>query len=148
MAVDVSTEIVIDRPPEIVAAYAADPDHVPDWYVNIKSVEWKTPRPVRVGSQIAFIAQFLGRRIAYTYEVVTLEAGRRLMMRTLEGPFPMQTEYAWEPVSGGRTRMKLRNSGNPSGFSRVLAPFMSLAMRRANRKDLALLKQVLESRDR
>ena len=144
MNVDVSTDAVIRRPPEEVAAYAADPQHAPDWYVNIKSVEWKTPPPLRAGSKVAFVARFLGRRMAYTYEIVEFAPGRRLVMRTAEGPFPMETTYTWEPVGNGDTRMTLRNRGTPAGFSRLFAPFIAIAMRRANRKDLAALKATLE----
>ena len=141
--VDVSTSIVINRPPAAVAAYAANPDNVPKWYENITSVEWKSPPPARVGSQIAFVAHFLGKRIAYTYEIVEL-TDRTLMMRTAEGPFPMETTYEWEPVDGG-TRMTLRNRGTPSGFASITAPFMARAMRRANQKDLTALKHLLEA---
>ncbi len=144
MAVDVLTEIVISQPRDKVAAYAADPTNAPDWYVNIESVEWKTAPPLRVGSRMAFLARFLGRRLAYTYEIVDLVPGQRLVMRTAEGPFPMETTYTWEEVGGGSTRMTLRNRGQPSGFSKVSAPFMAAAMRRANRKDLAALKRVME----
>ena len=107
-------------------------------------VEWKTPRPVRVGTRVAFVAEFLGRRLAYTYEVVTLEPGERLVMRTSEGPFPMETGYSWESSPDGGTRMTLRNRGEPAGFSRFVAPFMAMAIRRANIRDLARLKQILE----
>jgi uncharacterized membrane protein len=144
MAVDVLTEIEINRPRDHVAAYAGDPSNAPRWYANIKSVEWKTPPPVEVGSTLAFVASFLGRRLAYTYEVVDLVPGRRLVMRTAEGPFPMETTYTWDAVGEGRTRMTLRNCGEASGFSKVAAPFMATAMRRANRKDLANLKTLLE----
>lgn len=145
MPVDVLTEIVIDRPVEDVAAYAADPTNAPEWYVNIDSAEWHTTPPVAVGSRIAFVARFLGRRLAYTYEVVELEPGARLVMRTAEGPFPMETMYTWEPVGTGRTRMTLRNRGEPAGFSAVMAPLMARMMRRANQADLAAIKRVLES---
>jgi len=143
--VDVRTETVIRRPCAEVAAYAGDPTHAPDWYANISSVEWRTPPPVGVGSRMDFVATFLGRRLAYTYEVAEFDPGRRLVMRTADGPFPMETTYTWEPVDGG-TRMTLRNRGRPSGFSAVAGPFMAAAMRRANRKDLAALKDRLERR--
>ena len=144
MTVDVQVETTIARTPSEVAAYAADPTNAPEWYVNIKSVQWQTPPPVEVGSRLDFVAQFLGRRIAYTYEVAELVPGERLVMRTDDGPFPMETTYTWEPVAGG-TRMTLRNRGNPSGFAQLAAPLMERAMRRATTKDLARLKVILES---
>jgi uncharacterized membrane protein len=145
MAVDVTTEIVIDRPSAQVAAYAADPSHAPEWYANIDSVSWRSQPPAQVGSTMDFVARFLGRRLAYTYEIVDLMPGQRLVMRTAQGPFPMETTYTWEPVDGGRTRMTLRNRGEPAGFGKVAAPVMAAAMRRANQKDLAALKRILES---
>ena len=144
MHVDVVSEAVIAAPIERVAAFAADPDNAPKWYVNIKAVEWQTPRPLQVGSKVAFVAHFLGRRLAYTYEIVELVPGSRLVMRTSEGPFPMETTYEWKATPDGGTRMTLRNRGEPTGFSKLVAPFMGSAMRRANRKDLVRLKQLLE----
>ena len=143
MAVDVTVETLIGRPVAEVAAFAGDPGNAPDWYVNIQSVRWQTPPPVQVGSRMDFVAAFLGRRIEYTYEVVDLVPGERLVMRTAQGPFPMQTTYSWEPADAG-TRMTLRNNGSPSGFARIAAPAMELAMRRAMTKDLAALKRTLE----
>ena len=143
MTVDVQVETTIARTPSEVASYAGDPANAPEWYVNIKSVRWQTPPPVGVGSRMDFVAHFLGRQIAYTYEVAELAPGERLVMRTTDGPFPMETTYTWEPVTGG-TRMTLRNRGNPRGFAKMTAPLMERAMRRATTKDLARLKAILE----
>jgi hypothetical protein len=144
MEVDVQTAIEIDRERAVVAAYASDPDNATTWYTNIKSVEWRSTKPLQVGSRIDFVAQFLGRRIAYTYEVKEMVPGERVVMATSDGPFAMETTYTWSVSPSSATRMTLRNRGAPSGFSKVAAPMMKAAMRRANSKDLARLKQVLE----
>ncbi len=144
MPVDVETETVINRPRDTVAAYVTDQDNATTWYKNIKAIEWKSPKPLEKGSRVAFVAQFLGRRLEYTYEVKELDAGWRLVMSTDQGPFPMETTYTWEDAPGGGTRMKLRNRGAPSGFGKVAGPMMARAMRRANEKDLARLKEILE----
>jgi uncharacterized membrane protein len=143
--VDVLTEVEIQRPRTEVAAYASNPDNATSWYQNIKSVQWKTDRPLAVGSRIAFVAQFLGRQLAYTYEVKEMVPGERFVQSTSEGPFPMETTYTWADTPSGGTRMTLRNRGEPSGFSKVTAPMMAGAMRRANRKDLTRLKEILEA---
>ena len=143
--VDVLTETVIRRPVAEVAAFAGDPTNAPEWYVNIDTVEWQTPPPVGVGSRMAFIARFLGRRLAYTYEVTELVPRERLVMRTADGPFPMETTYTWQPLDADATRMTLRNRGRPAGFSALVGPFMAGAMRRANTKDLAALRVRLEA---
>jgi uncharacterized membrane protein len=148
VAVDVVTDTVIGRPRAEVAGYAAEPDNAPRWYRNIKSVEWKSPRPLAVGSRVAFVAQFLGRQLEYTYEIREHAPGERLVMSTEQGPFPMETSYVWEDVPRGGTRMTLRNRGEPAGFSKLAAPIVARAVRRANRKDLAQLKAILEGRQR
>jgi hypothetical protein len=143
MTVDVLTEIEISRPRAEVAAYACDPDNATRWYENIKSVEWRTPQPLAVGTRLEFVARFLGRRLAYTYEVREHVPGERFVMSTAQGPFPMETSYTFEDVPGG-SRMTLRNRGEPSGFAKAGAPLMERAMRRANQADLRRIKEILE----
>lgn len=147
MPVDIQTQITIGRPRDEVAAYAANPDNATAWYEKIESVEWKTGKPLAVGSEIGFVASFLGRRLAYTYEITDLTPGERVVMRTAEGPFPMETTYTWLDTSDGATKMTLRNRGEPSGFTKIATPMLAAAMRRANRKDLARLKEILEGRE-
>lgn len=146
VAVDVVTQTTIKRPLVEVAGYVADPSNAPEWYANITSIDWETPPPVAEGSRMRFVARFLGRTLAYTYEVIELVPGERLVMRTAQGPFPMETTYEWAPRGEEAAHMTLRNRGEPVGFSRLLAPFMAPAMSRANTKDLARLKALLESR--
>jgi uncharacterized membrane protein len=143
--VDVVTQVEIASPRDHVAGYAADPDNATAWYANIESVQWQTDKPLAVGSRVAFVARFLGRRLSYTYAIRELVAGERLVMSTTDGPFPMETTYIWADAESGGTRMTLRNRGEPAGFSTIAAPLIARAMRRANRKDLDRLRQILEA---
>lgn len=145
VSVDVQVEVVIDRPVVEVASFSGDPGNAPQWYANIASVSWQTPPPVSVGSRMEFVAHFLGRTLTYTYEVVELDPNRRLVMRTADGPFPMETTYTWTEADDEATRMTLRNLGTPAGFAKVTAPMMERAMRRATTKDLNRLKHLLET---
>jgi len=144
VSIDVTTEIDIDRPRADVAAYAADPDNATDWYENIKAVRWETPKPLAVGSRVGFEARFLGRSLAYTYQIRELQPAERLVMSTDEGPFPMETTYTWRDTPSGGTHMTLRNRGQPSGFANLAAPLMASQVRKATQKNLQLLKQILE----
>ena len=135
MNIDVTTQTDIDRPRTEVAAFAADPDNATTWYADIKSVRWETEKPLRVGSRVAFEARFLGRSLAYTYEIRELEPCSRLVMSTDEGPFPMETTYTWHDTPSGGTHMTLRNRGEPSGFASIAAPLMAAQVRKSTSRN-------------
>jgi hypothetical protein len=99
MPVDGTSSIDMARPRPDVAQCAMDPANATAQYENIKSVTLKTSGPVGVGAQIASQATFLGRSLAYTYEVVAYDPTRRLIMRTADSPFPMEMSYLFEDTS-------------------------------------------------
>ena len=146
MPVEIITEIVIDRPRAEVSAFAADPDNATEWYEHVKRVVWRTRRPLAVGTRIGFLAESLGKQLEFVYEVTALVPGERLVMRSLEGRFPMETIYSWQDEPGGGTRMSLSNHAEPRGVGRLSATLLRRSMRRSNAHDLSRLKAVLESR--
>lgn len=142
--VDVTCEIVIQRPRATVAGFAADPENAPVWYANIDSARHRGGPELGVGTLVDFGARFLGRDLKYTYEFIQWEPGSKLVMRTSQGAFPMQTTYTWSDEGTG-TRMVLANMGEPTGFSRISGFLMAPMMRRAMGKDLRKLKALLEA---
>ena len=104
--VDVITEILIQKPIDVVAGFASDPDNATKWYQNIRSAAWKTPSPLRTGSEIAFTASFPGKQLEYTYRITEYLPAKKLVMETAQGPFPMKTTYAWTEISSQVTRME------------------------------------------
>ena len=144
MSVDVTSEILIERPPGIVSAYVSDPANAPTWHDHIKSAAWISHPVAHVGSRIAIVAELLGRKLEFTYEIVEFEPGEKLVMRSIEGPFPMETVYRFEETRDGHTQMTMRNHGEPTGMSKLMTPMIATAMRHAGEKDLAKLKDILE----
>ncbi len=89
MNVDVTTEIEIAAPRALVAEFAADPDNATKWYRNIKKIEWRSDKPLRVGSLIAFVAEFMGRSIAYTRDTLVTTSTPSLLLLTGDPASPL-----------------------------------------------------------
>ena len=142
---NVQSEILINKPVDKVADFAANPDNASQWYFNIESVKWKTPRPLAVGSQIVFKAQFLRRKRIYIYVITEYIPGQKLVMQTAEAPFPVQTTYTWRKETNDQTRMSLHNNGHLGGVLKLFSPFIKTMMRKENNRDLKKIKQILES---
>jgi hypothetical protein len=141
---DVEVETTIGRPREEVAGFATDPANDTTWIGALSEARLLTDPPIGVGSQVERVASFLGRRIEYVNEIVELVPGVRLAMRSVKAPFPMTVVYEFEDAGGG-TLVRIRAGGDASGFYRVAGPILSRAVRRGIERDLARLKQVLET---
>ena len=142
--IDVQAEAVINRPRDVVFSFATDPANAPRWCSGIKSVRWETRPPLRRGSRMTFEARFMSRPFEYTSEVAELVPGERLVMRAAPGPYAMETTYTCSDAGPGRTRLSLRNHGEPGEWASTAARVIAGAMKKANLKDLAALKLLLE----
>ena len=145
LSMDVQVHTEIARPRETVADYLFDWRNDTAWIGGISEARRADEGDFGVGSRVARIAHFLGKRIEYVNEVVELEPGRRLVMRSVQGPFPMRVTYEVEDTDGG-TRVRLRNQGDARRVYRFAGPFIARAVRRATQRDLGRLKRIVESR--
>ena len=144
MAVDVTVQTTIDRPRADVASFATDPANDTRWVLALSSARKLTDGPVGPGARVERVASFLGRRIEYVNEVTELVPGRRLEMRSIKAPFPMNVTYEFEDRDGG-TLMRIHTEGDAGGFYRLAGPVLAAAVRRGVARDLAALKRLLEA---
>ena len=83
--VNVVTEAVIPLPIADAAGYVADLANA-NGGSNITTLEWETAPSVGVGSRMSYVTRSLGRRMAYTCELVEYEPrGSGWWMRTAQG---------------------------------------------------------------
>ena len=143
MPVDVTATTMIDRPREEVAAYLRDPANDTSWIGGLRSARLLTPEPVAVGSQVERVAGFLGRRVEYVNEITEL-TGDRLVMRSVRSPFPMRVTYGHHRAGDHATEVSVRVEGDAGRYYALLAPLLSVTVRRSIARDLRNLKRVLE----
>lgn len=137
---DVTCRIVIARPPEAVARIMFDAAHDPAWIGGVKHVEPPRPGPPALGMRVGRAGAFLGKRIAWTTEIVAHEPNAALQLRITEGPFAGDVFYAVAAVAGG-SEASIRNVGRAKGMPDWLARPM---VRRGVNADLRRLKRLVE----
>ena len=143
MTIDVTAEATIARPRSEVIAFASDPANDTQWIAGIKEAHAVTEGPIGVGSQVARVASFLGRKIEYVNEIDRLDQSV-LEMHSVKGPFPMHITYTFDQDGAG-TLARIRIQGDATGFFRLAAPLLAAQVRRSITRDVNNLKRVLEA---
>ena len=145
MSIDITAEVAIRRPVAEVAAYMIDPGNDPSWIGGVREVRMETAPPLQVGSRVARVASFLGRRVEYVNEVTEFDAERVLDMRSVKAPFPMRVTYSFESAAGGaETIVRNRVRGAPGGFFALFGPLLAPLVKRSVQKDLERLRDLLQ----
>jgi hypothetical protein len=142
MSMDVTSSTVIPRPVADVWAYLVDPANDVTWTSGLLEARPLTEGGLRPGARVERVSKFLGRRMTYTIDVIEVDEGRSIRMKTSAGPFPIEVTYLLEPADGG-TRFSIRNQGEPSGFFALTGPLLAAAVRRQVQLDVETLRDLL-----
>lgn len=141
--IDVTATAEVPRPADELFAYVSDMSNNPRWQQGQVRCEWTTPPPIGVGSRYEQHARFLGRDIVSIFEVVEFAQGRRIRIRTLESPMPMDITREVEPIGDDRSRVVATIRGGPTGLLRLLDPLTERMVRRNVRGDYERLADLL-----
>ena len=139
-----TVQVSIRRPPHDVFEVLADVRLNSRWASASVSGEQLTPGPVGLGTVAHEVSRLMGRTIDLRSEIVEFEPDRKLGYLTRGGPFPFRGAFATEPADGG-TRLTASFQAQPDGLFRFADGLFALIARRQFARDLANLKQLMES---
>ena len=133
-------ELEIERPPEDVYAFLADPENLPKWQNEVLEVR-------REGeTRFTEVRTFVGRRVESTIDVTSAEPPRELALRAAAGPVRFSVRHLLEPAGEGRTRLRIVGEAEGAGgIFKLGGTLLRRAVERRARDDFERLKQLLES---
>ncbi len=118
------------RPPEVVFDYLTNPSNLADWQTSKTSVEQLTDGPPRLGTRVRERTKGPGgREFEQIVEFTEFDRPRRVHVHIVEGPFPVDATWSFEPDGEG-TRVRFVTDGNMRGVMRVLQPLAKLFLGR------------------
>jgi uncharacterized protein YndB with AHSA1/START domain len=142
----ITTTIEIDRPAEMVFAYATDPSRFSEWQKGVVDGAMDPPGTAKVGDRCRTIRRIGFANRAVTAEVVHVDPPSTWRVRGVDGPIRAGVHVAVEALSATRTSLSIAIDFKGHGIGRLLVP---LIVERETRKEmpanLAALKQRLEA---
>jgi carbon monoxide dehydrogenase subunit G len=123
--VRVEETFTVGRPPEVVFDYMTDASNLSDWQTVHTSTEQLTDGPPRLGSRFRErLKPPLSREFEQITEFTEFDRPRRFHVHIVEGPFPVDGTWSFEPDGPG-TRVHFVAQGQLRGLMRFLEPVVS-----------------------
>jgi Polyketide cyclase / dehydrase and lipid transport len=130
-----------------VFGYIARGKLLPEYVTDFAWVKQESDGEPALGTRYSY--EMKRGSVKGTWEWVEFEPHSRLAWHgppAKSGPGSMEPAGGWELSDAGEaTRVKLVMAPRPGGLFKLMAPLMSMGMRKGNVKALQLLKQKLES---
>lgn len=140
----VSHTVHIDLSVEDVYAYLVDVGNHPEWHGHITGAEVQPPGALRVGSEVHYTAEVMGRVTRSAMRVEGLIPYQTWLLRSTNDAAPVETAYHFEPSSES-TRLTIRTSLY-GGYPPLARDMVQTQMEKTLREQAARIKSVLEQR--
>jgi uncharacterized protein YndB with AHSA1/START domain len=130
MALQIEQTFTIACAPGVVFDYVTDPANLSSWQTATASVDRLTPGPPRLGSRYReHVKGPLGRGFEQIVEFSEFERPRRLRVRVVQGPYPIDGSWTFEAI-GDETCVHFIAAGELHGLLRLLQPLARRALAR------------------
>ena len=138
-----SSEIVINRPPDDVFEFLANPENDPQWRSGV--IDLKRVSGNGIGARYAQgVKGPGGRRIPADIEITELTPGETIAFQTVTGPVRPRGRYRLTADDDG-TRVRFELEADVNGLKRLMAPMVQKTMNNEVGQ-LDRLKRVIEQR--
>lgn len=136
------SEVIVDRPPEVVFPYLIEQERQALWSdVPMRKL---SEGPFGTGSRLEVTFGMGPLKARLGLELTAVEPGRRMAFGSFSGPIRWDGEYRLEPSGTGATRLSQHGTLRFLGLWRVLEPVIGAEIRQGEIKELERLKAVVE----
>jgi uncharacterized protein YndB with AHSA1/START domain len=145
----IEAQTTVKRPRAEVFDYLARAEHLPEYVTDFAWVKQDSEGEPHRGTRYSY--KMARGQAAGTFDWTEFEPHSKLAWHgppAKAGPGTMEPSGWWELADeDGGTRVKLVMTPEPGGLFKVLAPLMTMGMRKGNGKALERLRQRLEGED-
>lgn len=140
----VQHSVTIDQPVEQVFAFITDTRNTTRWQPLISEARATLEGPAQIGAQVTEVRTFIGRKMESTYEIVELEPNKRMVLKSVGGPFPYKGTITFESL-GNATKVTFEAETETRGFFKLADGMIAGSMRKKWETNLSTAKQVVET---
>jgi len=137
----IEERVEIRVPLEVAFAYYAEYAHIQDWDPGVASSVKTTPGPLRQGDRYDVVSRFFGRKLPMTYEVVSVAAPHRVVLRGTSASGLALDDIRFTAIDASTTAITWGLEFTPSGLGRLGEPLLKPMLRRLGRESMRGIRE-------
>ena len=140
----IQQSVTINQPVEQVFAFMSDTRNTTRWHPSVSEARATLEGPAQIGTQVTEVRTLLGRKMELTFEIVELEPNKRIVMKSVSGPLPLNITITFESL-GNATSITLDAVTEDSGLLKLADGVIEGMLKKDMEADLSTAKHVIET---
>lgn len=135
--------VSIDAPPNVVFKYLTDCEQRKRWQVGLYECRTTSDTENTVGSRGITVLEIEGEQVEFQEEILRYQENEFLSVRAIGANEISTAIFRLEPLQGS-TNFTYKVKAEPTGFSRLMAPFAEPATQERIDDEVLKLKRLVE----